>query len=211
MQNGRSELPSSGADAGELPGQRALPRSLEIQLGPFGYQWLCSCAAYPYLRFALSLHLGRVLARELGREEPSEDECLALFALPWFRNGWMPLVLRRMLLADLLPRLEEPVRREIACAQYSADVFGRSSAKRGPVPLLALPPGWDKVDAAVNEGAIAAPGEDALFVRFMSSVEENGRRARARSSSFVAIVRRHRWTLAVLSLLWIVTTCALVA
>ena len=58
---------------------------------PFMRQWLCSCAAFPGLRFSLTMQLGRRLAEEMKRPDPpGENEAMTLFRLPWFREGRMP-------------------------------------------------------------------------------------------------------------------------
>lgn len=67
-------------------------------LGDFNFRWLQACSALPALRLPITLHLGAALAKADGRPPPTESEAVALFNLPWFRQGWMPAELRPVLL-----------------------------------------------------------------------------------------------------------------
>ena len=86
------------------PIQATLIADLRQWLGPRGFMWLASCAAYPELRFAVTLYLGLKITNERGPvTEPLYDEKLLaqLTLLPWFRVGRMPPWLRRALFASL--------------------------------------------------------------------------------------------------------------
>lgn len=97
------------------PDQESLITDLRTWLGPRGFYWLAACAAYPELRFAITLYLGLKLTIDRGPIlEPLYDERLLaqLTLLPWFRIGRMPPWLRRALFAAL----PEPARKRIRAA-----------------------------------------------------------------------------------------------
>jgi len=143
-------------------------RHLREQLGAFGYQWLCAAAVYPRLRFPLSLYLGAVIAAELKRPPPGEDDQFALFRLPWFRHGWLPEDLRLALIADLEPRLAPAVRSAIERALYSAAIGDTDLDAPGPVPLEEPPLRWRSMLHAYWEAASPdAPERDRIFIRYM--------------------------------------------
>jgi hypothetical protein len=140
----RSQHPASSDTDEQL--WRDLSDRLKTGLGPFGYQWLCGCAVYPRLRFALTLRLGTAIAQAVGRDTPDEDEAIALFRLSWFRHGQMPAPIRAILSADLLPQLRTIIQDEIARAVYSAGLAAARDAD-DPAPLLRPPEAWRKAFA----------------------------------------------------------------
>jgi hypothetical protein len=159
--------PERRAGAGQ-PGADVLCRQLRSQLGPFGYQWLCACAVYPKLRFALSTYLGAVLAARLDRPPPSEDEHLALFRLPWFQQGWLPEALRVRLVGDLDPRAAAGVREAIERALFSVEVQDTDPTVAGPVALAQPPRRWRAMLRAYWDGASPDAAEnDRIFIRYM--------------------------------------------
>jgi hypothetical protein len=84
--------------------QRELVGELRAWLGPLGFTWLAACAAYPQLRFAITVYLGLRIVVERGPlREPlyTEPRLAQLTLLPWFRTGRMPPWLRRALFAAL--------------------------------------------------------------------------------------------------------------
>lgn len=84
--------------------QRELVEELRAWLGPLGFTWLAACAAYPQLRFAITVYLGLRLVVERGPlRQPlyTEPRLAQLTLLPWFRSGRMPPWLRRALFAAL--------------------------------------------------------------------------------------------------------------
>lgn len=101
----RSAAPTRAVDGDS----DALFAELEEALGEFGFRWLCCCAIYPALRFPLTAYLGQFLARECGREAPSEEDYLALCRLPWFRAGAMPPEVRESLKRCLEPQRIESI------------------------------------------------------------------------------------------------------
>jgi formylglycine-generating enzyme required for sulfatase activity len=75
-----------------------LLRELNGFLGPDGFAWMCACAVYPEISWALTLRL---------KSSPSLAVVLpSLSRLPWFRHGFMPAWLRRSLV-DHIPRAED--------------------------------------------------------------------------------------------------------
>ncbi|OEO33125.1 hypothetical protein VW23_008155 [Devosia insulae DS-56] len=84
--------------------QAELVDELRAWLGPLGFTWLAACAAYPQLRFAITVYLGLRIVVERGPvREPlyTEPRLAQLCVLPWFRTGRMPPWLRRALFAAL--------------------------------------------------------------------------------------------------------------
>jgi hypothetical protein len=75
----------------------ALKRCLTSAL----HDWLAACAVFPVLNWQVTSFLGRGLLDDSGRPLLTEDRILVLSQLPWFRQGWMPSWLRRLLISDL--------------------------------------------------------------------------------------------------------------
>lgn len=156
---------------GELGLEEAIEaqcRALQDQLGVFGYQCLCASAIYPRLRFSLSTYLAGVVAETVVRPKPDEDELLALFRLPWFRAGSMPVELRLKLIADLDPRIRRAARAAIRAALYTALTEGADAPGSGAAPLGRPPWRWRAMLNAYVDGAPAGAIErDPVFGRFM--------------------------------------------
>lgn len=96
--------------------QAALIRDLRHWLGPAGFHWLAATAAYPQLRFAITLYLGLRLSTRLGLvTTPLFDErrLAQLSLLPWFRRGHMPPWLRRALFAAVAPDSRRRIREAV--------------------------------------------------------------------------------------------------
>ena len=92
------------------PGQiEDLIADLRISLGASAFFWLCACAVYPAIDWAVALHLGINLRDDTGAPLLRETSFLALSRLPWFRHGKMPDWLR----IALLHRMPEPQRRQV--------------------------------------------------------------------------------------------------
>lgn len=160
-------MPADGAASATTEAE-ALSVWLRGSLGPFGYQWLCACAVYPRLRFSLSGHLGNVLAETLGRPPVSEDEMLALYSLPWFRQGWLPTALRERLLADIDPRVLAAARGAIERVMFAAATDGEGDLARDPVALEAPPAGWGReLRSRLDMAPVDAVEHDPTFVRAM--------------------------------------------
>ena len=102
---------------------------LRAALGEEVWRWLCACAVYPDLHWALTLYLGAL--PELGAGKAVvEDRLLRLASLPWFRDGFMPPELRARLLDGLSARTERAVREAILAVLGNAPPAPESAAGR---------------------------------------------------------------------------------
>lgn len=162
---GRAEFADEAAPAAAIDAQC---RALKEQLGAFGYQCLCASAIYPRLRFSLSTYLVEVVAETVGRPKAGEEELLALFRLPWFRRGSMPVELRVRLIADLDKRVRKAARAAIRVTLYTALADRAEVPASGAVPLGRPPWRWRAMLNAYIDGAPAGAIErDPVFARFM--------------------------------------------
>ena len=108
---------------------------------PFMRQWLCSCAVFPGLRFALTLQLGRRLAEALGRNDvPGENEAMDIFRLPWFREGRMPEDVRLELIGALEDKHLPLVRETIEEVMFNA--LDEEPVKGAPEDFKQSNSGW---------------------------------------------------------------------
>jgi hypothetical protein len=71
-------------------------------LGPAGFRWMCACAVYPEISWGLTLRL--------AGDARDHSSLLSLARLPWFRHGFMPDWLRRLLVKRLLPEAGDSLR-----------------------------------------------------------------------------------------------------
>lgn len=88
------------------PGVAMLDRliaELRATFGRRGFAWLAGMAAYPELRWPLTLRLGAGLQDDDARPLLRLDRLMALSRLPWLRHGRMPDWLRQRLLSELDP------------------------------------------------------------------------------------------------------------
>jgi tetratricopeptide (TPR) repeat protein len=93
----------------ELRWREKLPEyvaALRAQLGPEKFRWLSACALHSQLHWDLTLTLGAAVLRR----NPTEDEMLSLYGLPWFRSEPMPSELRQCLVSQLGWRTERRLR-----------------------------------------------------------------------------------------------------
>src|SRR4051812_13429457 len=111
--------------APDLDGPCAMDELAEY-LGPFVFRWLIACSSLPVLRFSLTRHFGAALARADSRAPPTEREFLALAALPWFRQGWLPTHLRKNLLELQSHTDAAVVRQTLLDISFSAIQVGRA-------------------------------------------------------------------------------------
>jgi hypothetical protein len=88
-------------------------RALRASLDPRVWRWVCACAVYPNLHWALTLYLA-TLPELGGGEMLREQHLLRLVALPWFREGFMPAEVRSELVDELDESTERAVRRALA-------------------------------------------------------------------------------------------------
>lgn len=125
-------------------------------LGPDGFAWMCACAVYPEISWALTL---RVKGTERAATLLSP-----MSRLPWFRHGFMPVWLRRALVAHI-PREEdqrlrtdlERLLEELATGQSRAETGSALQIGRwiGPIDLLRAAPA-------------GSPLQDRVFLGFMA-------------------------------------------
>lgn len=88
---------------------RALRASLDSRV----WRWVCACAVYPNLHWALTLYLA-TLPELGGGELLREEHLLRVVALPWFRDGFMPAEVRALLVDELDESTERTIRRTLA-------------------------------------------------------------------------------------------------
>ena len=93
-------------------GQSDIP-ALRASLDPRVWRWVCACAVYPNLHWALTLYLA-TLPELGGGELLREEHLLHLVALPWFRDGFMPPEVRNELVDELDESTERAIRRTLA-------------------------------------------------------------------------------------------------
>jgi hypothetical protein len=84
----------------EASAEEELVRLLKNGLGPDLLRWLQASAAYPALNYRLTQHLHQVVGKTRGAGPSIWEDSVALFSLPWFRKGHLPLWLRRRLIAE---------------------------------------------------------------------------------------------------------------
>jgi hypothetical protein len=153
---------------------------LEKGLGSFGFRWLIACAAFPALRLPITLHLGAALKRADGVDPPTEEEALALAALPWFRQGWMDQDWRMALLARQSVADSAVTRAALAELAHAAldaaqadSSGGVTVARVGPAPNN-FAPDW----GAWRAGLPSALAErDPVFTRLLAPDVRPSRRA----------------------------------
>jgi len=93
-------------------GQSDIP-TLRASLDPRVWRWVCACAVYPNLHWALTLYLA-TLPEFGGGELLREEHLLHLVTLPWFRDGFMPPEVRNELVDALDESTERAIRRTLA-------------------------------------------------------------------------------------------------
>jgi hypothetical protein len=130
---------------------------IQAYLGGRGFEWLALCACYPELNLDLTVYLRRFL--EAGREdatgtsrESDEDLLARLVSLCWFRHGFLPVWLRRRIMASL------PRRRRLALWQAVAEMLAGARLAEGAGKDVAPPttaeqssvrlPIWERRDPA---------------------------------------------------------------
>ena len=88
-------------------------QTLRASLDPPVWSWVCACAVYPNLHWALTLYLA-TLPELGGGELLREEHLLRVVALPWFRDGFMPPEVRAELVDELDEATERAIRRTLA-------------------------------------------------------------------------------------------------
>ena len=98
------------------PEQTELIARLRAYLGDRGFRWLALCACYPELNLDLTILLRALIDRmDLTGDNGDDEDLLArLISLSWFRHGFLPVWLRRLIMSDLPRRQRLALRRSIA-------------------------------------------------------------------------------------------------
>ena len=134
---------------------RKLMAQVKGFLGPDGFSWLCACAVYPEVTWPLTLRVAHA--------SPDYSLLPSLARLPWFRHGFMPDWLRRVLVG-LLPKDDESQLRATLArllGELSPQVTGRRSIW---AILLAR---WSNPRDLLTAAAPGSPLRDHVFVGFM--------------------------------------------
>ena len=155
-EEGSSQRPvneSGEATAGQVVAElEAYLREAQDELGDresdpgapeFCLRWICACAAFPVLRWAVTVALGRAGQADGRPRPPDEGWHLVVGRLAWFRAGRMQKDVRLALLRRLPDRDFPVVRRTLERVLYAALIREGSSARLAPPPRLVGPPrGW---------------------------------------------------------------------
>jgi hypothetical protein len=145
-----------------------LLQQLHAYLGSSGYTWLCACAVYPQISWAITLSLMEAVlpaGDESARQVAVEEQLPSISRLPWFRYGYMPDWLRRLLIASLPADKETAVR---SCLERLLYDLLRSPAEAiaGKEPALDVRLRLAPLDIAAAAPA-GSPLNDAVFLRFL--------------------------------------------
>jgi len=111
--------------------------SLRIYLGEKPFQWLCACAVYPVLQWELTVYIGSL--PHLEQNLASELNILRLIRLPWFRSGFIPKHLRRLLIQELPPEVYKEVRAAIVNLMNQAGQYGEAIEENANQLNVAIP------------------------------------------------------------------------
>ena len=128
-----------------------LVRDLRWYLGG-DLDWLAACAAYPELRWDLTLEMGRVLTEADDRPRVGTSALARLARLPWFRHGALPDWLRLRLLTDLTPDRQDLIRRTINQLLLGAKHAEGVDGGIGSALEITLPAGGDGALGALARG-----------------------------------------------------------
>jgi Sulfatase-modifying factor enzyme 1 len=134
-----------------------LTRQLKGFLGPDGFSWLCACAVYPEITWPLTLRVAH---------EPTDYSTLpSLARLPWFRHGFMPDWLSRVLVDVLPPEDESRLR---ATLERLLEELSHHATDRPhpPKPGLGIAR-WVSPRGLLAGAAPGSPLRDQVFVGFM--------------------------------------------
>ena len=163
-----------------------LLRQLNGYLGPTGFQWLCACALYPQITWAMTLSLLSSLVGSedaVGQKRALAEQLPALARLPWFRFGYMPDWLRTRLISQLPQDKELALRahlgnRVVDLIHHSRDQSSKgveSSIARAVRPLdvaLAAPAGSPLGDR-VFIGFLAGDASDPLTLKLPGNAADS--------------------------------------
>jgi hypothetical protein len=146
-------------------------------LGAKGYRWLSACAIYPQISRAITWSVLDVLMAgdELGRRRAIEEQLPALSRLPWFRYGYMPDWLRRLLIASLPADADAALRRHLG--ELLFDLLKQRDSATGPSgpvdaaqSAAALRLWLNPLDIAASAPA-GSPLRDTVFLDFIGRAD----------------------------------------
>jgi outer membrane protein OmpA-like peptidoglycan-associated protein len=155
------------------PQQKKLLEELERDLGRDGAAWLCACAVYPEIHWAVTLAVGTGVRPDIHHARFAQ--CLAQLArLPWLRMGYMPDWLRTALVNRLTPEMESAVRSRLESLLLALKESGDPAAQALSLSIAQAqaPSALDDLKAGIRAWIKRLPKppalNDAIFLRFMS-------------------------------------------
>ena len=150
-----------------------LLRALHDFLGPDGYAWLSACAVYPQVSWPITLKLLDALlpsGTEIPARRAIDEQLPSIARLPWFRYGYMPDWLRKLLISQLEPEKEARIRatlEQLVCGLLDGKETGDADTRDAASPKLSL-----RVRPKALEVARAAPTnsplQDEVFLDFLA-------------------------------------------
>jgi hypothetical protein len=139
-------------------------------LGPQGYLWLCACAVYPQISWPLTLTLLPDIvapADQVNRKRALDENLPALSRLPWFRHGYMPDWLRRLLIARLPAEKEAAIRAHLG--KLVIDLLARNKKLDKSTPRVGLDIAKALTPLDIARAAPdASPLRDQVFIGFLA-------------------------------------------
>jgi len=183
-----------------------LLRALHDFLGPDGYSWLSACAVYPQISWPITLKLLDALlpsGTEIPARRAIDEQLPSIARLPWFRYGYMPDWLRKLLISHLDPEKEAKIRatlEQLVCGLLDVKETGDTGARDAASPKLSL-----RVRPKALEVARAAPAssplQDEVFLDFLAGASPDPLSLRLSSAPFTGTPRtrsvgtrmRERW------------------
>ncbi len=175
-----------------------LLRQVTEFLGPIGFRWLCACAIYPEISWGLTLRL--------AGDAADYSSLPSLSRLPWFRHGFMPDWLRRLLVRRLVPEAGDHLRANLErlledlarTSRISANSAVRSALDIGrwigsvkTVHVLRAAPDGSPLRDQVFLGFMARANVDPLSLKVPGPV---GRLFRGRVGRFATTLESNRRT-----------------
>ena len=152
---------------------------LEIRnyLGAAGYYWLCACAIYPELHWNLTLYLGNKLKMHEGYRLFVTGRLSYLVCLPWFRHGYMPDWLRRLLISTLSQKQESDIRsviydlfRSEASSEKASFYFGVAEKHKNTL---------SKLNKHLYRSSAKSASENSLLKEYVFQTFMSGRKVKS--------------------------------
>ena len=133
-----------------------LVKELTEFLGPDGFAWLCACAVYPEISWAMTLRVKGIAG--------ASTRLPALARLPWFRHGFMPAWLRRALVAHIPPAEDARLRTDLERLLEEL-AAGQSRAASGSLLQIGR---WIGPLDLMRAAPAGSPLQDHVFLGFMA-------------------------------------------